>query len=670
MINITQGNDFALKIGFTKDGEKYEFDKVNGVLMVSRLGKKHQAVVAKKKDGYLYVTVAGTTPAGIYGIEVTGIEGEQARRTMFERCVEITYETRKGDNPVALTADIYDIGMSVELVDWNEAMVEPEPKESVVTIGDFILMADEDKDPETTYYVKKHAEDERNVAVFHGNKLCVGLTMDEMMDSPVTFEDSEAHDRCMKMYGLTDNDTLTYRCMMGTETGQVDELASNTMESFNEARFMHPALWQAVSDRGVLKNSHYLRSIVIPDSVTSIGISAFDNCHALQSVVIPDSVTSIGISAFNNCHILQSVVIPDSVTSIGISAFCNCHALQSVVIPDGVTSIEEAAFYNCYALQSVVIPDGVTSIEKGAFYNCNALQSVVIPDSVTSIGISAFDHCSVLQVMLKTAGVCPSLGILAAKKVKVWEHLMEDYKASATWKQYNIAGIPDVAPTCIEIEGKDALKGKTVQIGFAFVPAYAYRDEAVEWSVKAGDDYAEINSATGLLDIKEGAMEAEVSIGLRIGELTAEKTVKVTYAEKYIDVNTGEWTDSGKRSEDGYTIYQSDSSYQKPGGMSLCKVDIFGYTKVVIMARSNGQKYYDFLTVGDLDKTPDTKGLSVNANTKATFYSKASATSFTRIEYADIDKGAHTISLLYAKDNYNDNNEDRAFFYIKEDECA
>lgn len=36
MINITQGNDFALKIGFTKDGEKYEFDKVNGVLMVSR----------------------------------------------------------------------------------------------------------------------------------------------------------------------------------------------------------------------------------------------------------------------------------------------------------------------------------------------------------------------------------------------------------------------------------------------------------------------------------------------------------------------------------------------------------------------------------------------------------------------------------------------------------
>ena len=94
-------------------------------------------------------------------------------------------------------------------------------------------------------------------------------------------------------------------------------------------------------------------SVVIGDSVTSIGGYAFHNCISLTNVIIPDNVTSIGDYAFYDCSSLTSVVIGNSVTSIGAQAFCFCDSLTSVVISDSVTSIGFAAFYNCRSLTSV-----------------------------------------------------------------------------------------------------------------------------------------------------------------------------------------------------------------------------------------------------------------------------------------------------------------------------
>ncbi|MBO5773374.1 MAG: leucine-rich repeat domain-containing protein, partial [Clostridia bacterium] len=54
---------------------------------------------------------------------------------------------------------------------------------------------------------------------------------------------------------------------------------------------------------------------------------AFSGCSSLTSVVIPDSVTSIGSDAFSGCSSLTSVVIPDSVTSIGYNTFYGCNNL-------------------------------------------------------------------------------------------------------------------------------------------------------------------------------------------------------------------------------------------------------------------------------------------------------------------------------------------------------
>ena len=208
----------------------------------------------------------------------------------------------------------------------------------------------------------------------------------------------------------------------------------------------------------------------IPDSVTSIGNSAFYDCTGLTSITIPDSVTSIGGSAFWGCTGLTSITIPDSVTSIGVSAFTYCTGLTSITvsggnkkfdsrnncngiietayntlisgckntdIPDSVTRIGDRAFWGCTGLTSVTIPDSVTSIGDSAFRNCTGLTSITIPDSVTSIGDGAFAYCTGL------ASVC-FMGDAPVVNWKTFQTYDEEFHA-----YINIPGL-----TLYYIEGK------------------------------------------------------------------------------------------------------------------------------------------------------------------------------------------------------------------------
>ena len=146
-------------------------------------------------------------------------------------------------------------------------------------------------------------------------------------------------------------------------------------------------------------------SYSIPNSVTSIGDSAFAGCTSLTSITIPDSVTSIGDGAFAGCTSLTSITIPDSVTSIGDSAFIGCTSLTSITIPDGVTEIAYNTFIGCTSLATITIPNSVTVINNGAFIGCTSLTNITISDSVTSIGHSAFEGCTSIKSITIPNGV-------------------------------------------------------------------------------------------------------------------------------------------------------------------------------------------------------------------------------------------------------------------------
>lgn len=221
-----------------------------------------------------------------------------------------------------------------------------------------------------------------------------------------------------------------------------------------------------------------IRSVIIKNGITEIGMNMFYGCKNLSSVTLPESLEAVGKGAFSGCKITKVTIpknvtliernafdscksivvnknnksfssdkygvlfnkkktvliqypsvnsrtsykIPDTVKEISDEAFSGASKLKSITLPSGVGKIGFYAFRGCKSLVSIALPKGITVINGGTFAGCKRLRSVIIPDTVTTLEYQAFYGCASLKsiaipVSVKAIGYNAFYGCNALKNV-------------------------------------------------------------------------------------------------------------------------------------------------------------------------------------------------------------------------------------------------------------
>jgi hypothetical protein len=199
----------------------------------------------------------------------------------------------------------------------------------------------------------------------------------------------------------------------------------------------------------IIKDNPYIKGIILPDSLETIGNYAFMNCEYLTSVSIPGGVSIIGGYAFCGTG-LTSVSIPEGVTYMGSAIFGGCTSLANIAvdedntaycsdggvlfdknkttlvaypggksgsysIPGGVSIIEDSAFEGCTGLTGVSLPEGLVTIGYSAFIRCQ-LTGLTFPSTLTTIRGSAFQGNRLTSITIPS-GVTIGLGVFSDNRL-------------------------------------------------------------------------------------------------------------------------------------------------------------------------------------------------------------------------------------------------------------
>ena len=383
----------------------------------------------------------------------------------------------------------------------------------------------------------------------------------------------------------------------------------------------------------------------------------------------PEEISLIGMSHIPDyyCYVYQSGLASLFFTVKKINFLCN------------PSSIGNNAFYNMSNNKTSEIPSSVKSIGNSAFYG-NGIIEFTVNGDIKSIGNSAFgtDYSSngkLQKFILPNVTSVPTLGSsvfynqpLASGNgyIYVPNNLMNGFKTATNWSTY-ADQIRAIDLESIEINNTDINaynNNKTITLRITYnggaTGLYHQEQEGYTLSV-SGNATLDGNVLTLTDNAQVGDIITVTVTSTYDNSISSTQEIEVVYKEPSVKVNlnNGQWVDSGTQ-VNGNTVYKSDAgSYNINNGKSTAILTIDGYTSVKLYIRSYAESKYDYTEAFAIDTTAErAKGLFTTSG-------KQSATNYVECVY-ELDGNTHTIQIMYSKDISGNENDDRGYFYIGE----
>lgn len=338
---------------------------------------------------------------------------------------------------------------------------------------------------------------------------------------------------------------------------------------------------QLTTISGSFANLTNLKTIVLPETVTTIYSNSFFQCENLESVTFrePCQLTTIGANTFQSCG-LKSFDVPSSVKTISDAAFYDCNKLETIHLPAATTSCSNTAFMLCTGLKEInvdkenqylassdgilldkkkeelkifpagkatehftLLPPSIKKIGDYSFYFNKSLKNVCIPNKVTSIGVRAFAECPNLETMtflcdemINPANIkigdsnTASFALTPMENITIYvrKDLLSQYENTDFYKQFK-----QIKPSFLnaaETEEYIPVDASTVDLldvrshDFSYIVPNSVTHEGKTYDVKLIGDYAFQNASS---DIKEVITFENVEyIGTKAFKQTAGQSIK------------------------------------------------------------------------------------------------------------------------------------------------
>ena len=382
----------------------------------------------KRRTGQ-WVTVAGTVLVGacmVFGNSVVFADEASNNVPTITENSTVTETVTSGYSDVVLPHSIENSSNTNSEVTSSEKAIDTEEHKTNFSVSEQV-------NPETG---KSSPSEDVTALVANNNSSVDKISTKE--DANITFDSSIGEDRASVLTNSSDSKVEK----------TVEEENRKRLDYFKElnesgaSRIEIPE-GMTVIDDNAFKNNTKLKEVILPSTLKSIGISAFEGT-SLSKIELPYSLTYIGYNAFANIKTLtevtipksvetashafsgdvnlkkvifedgivtipsgilnntglEEIVLPSSVKTIGSYAFSNNKSLEKINLLDGVRQIEEGAFSGDSKLSVVELPETLTEISRYVFSDTPSLTHINLPSGITNIGTGAFEHSGLTSIEL------------------------------------------------------------------------------------------------------------------------------------------------------------------------------------------------------------------------------------------------------------------------------